>query len=371
LGPRGYEIVIGAGSLAALGHRLRDLARATAAGSLRLGPRALVVGDENTRTYATAVLDGLTAGGFAGDAVLLREGETAKSLTAVATIYDKLASMPADRGTMVVAVGGGVVGDVAGFAAATYARGVPWVVVPTTLLAMVDSAVGGKVGVNHPRGKNLIGAFHQPRAVWIDLTTLGTLPEREYRSGLAEVVKYGVALDAELFDSLEAQAEPLARRDTGALGPVVARCCELKARVVEEDEQETTGRRAVLNYGHTFAHAFEAVAGYGRWLHGEAVAAGMACAARLAVRVGQCPPDVEHRQNRLLARFGLPTRPDGHWLAAAVLEVMRTDKKAVSGRLRFVLPSRLGAAALVERVDERAVIAVLHEIHGDPPHESP
>jgi 3-dehydroquinate synthase len=196
-------------------------------------------------------------------------------------LYDQLVDMAADRRTIVVAIGGGVTGDLAGFVAATYARGLRFVQVPTTLLSMVDSSVGGKTGINHPRGKNLIGAFHQPIGVLIDLTTLTTLPDREYRSGLAEVVKYGVILDHEFFDYLEKNVEGLNARTPEVLRHVVARSCELKADVVRQDEYETTGLRAVLNYGHTFGHAFEALSGYGGLLHGEAVSIGMICASRL------------------------------------------------------------------------------------------
>src|SRR5262245_51001673 len=230
--------------------------------------------------------------------------------------------------------------------------------VPTTLLAMVDSSVGGKVGVNHPRAKNLIGAFHQPVGVWIDTAVLATLPDREYRSGLAEVVKYGVILDAELFAYLEQHADTLLRRDPEAVRHVVARSCRLKADVVEKDEREETGLRAVLNYGHTFAHAFETAAGYGHWLHGEAVAAGMVCASRLAERRGLVPHELTERQERLLTKFGLPTAPLP-WPADELLATMRNDKKALAGRLRFVLPRRLGEVALFDDVSDADVRQVL------------
>jgi 3-dehydroquinate synthase len=268
-----------------------------------------------------------------------------------ALLYDRLADRLADRRTLVVAVGGGVIGDLAGFVAATYNRGLPLLMVPTTLLAMVDSSVGGKVGVNHPRAKNLIGAFHQPVGVWIDTAVLATLPEREYRSGLAEVVKYGVILDADFFAYLEENAAAVLGRDPEAVRHVVARSCRLKAAVVERDEREETGLRAVLNYGHTFAHAFETVAGYGTWLHGEAVAAGMVCASRLAERRGLIDAATTERQRRLLERFGLPTAPRP-WPADDLLAVMRIDKKNVAGRMRFVLPRRLGEVALIDDVPE-------------------
>jgi 3-dehydroquinate synthase len=228
------------------------------------------------------------------------------------------------------------------------------------LLAMVDSSVGGKVGVNHAKAKNLIGAFHQPAGVWIDTAALTTLPEREYRSGLAEVVKYGVILDADLFAFLEANVEPLLDRESRTTQLVVSRCCRLKANVVEKDEREETGLRAVLNYGHTFAHAFETVSGYGTWLHGEAVAAGMICASRLAERRGLIPHDVTERQERLLKQFGLPTAPQ-KWPVDDLVEVMRSDKKTLAGKLRFVLPRRLGEVALFDDVPETEVRRVLTE----------
>ena len=290
--------------------------------------------------------------------VLLPPGEGQKSLPSASLLYDRLVDLRADRRTLAVAVGGGVIGDLAGFVAATFNRGLPLLMVPTTLLAMVDSGVGGKVGVNHARGKNLIGAFHQPLGVWIDTGMLATLPDREYRSGLAEVVKYGVILDADFFAWLEANADAVLARDAGAVRHVVARSCRLKADVVEKDEREETGLRAVLNYGHTFAHAFETVGGYGAWLHGEAVAAGMACASRLAERRGLVPADVTERQTRLLARFGLPVAPKA-WPADDLLAVMRNDKKNVAGRLRLVLPTRLGEVALFDDVPEDEVRSAL------------
>jgi 3-dehydroquinate synthase len=285
--------------------------------------------------------------------------EGSKSQAELTRIYDALYDLAADRHTAVVAVGGGVVGDLAGFAAATYNRGLPLLMVPTTLLAMVDSSVGGKTGINHPKGKNLIGAFHQPAGVWIDPAYLGTLPDREFRSGLAEVAKYGVILDADFFAWLEADTTAVLAREPGTLTRVVARSCRLKADVVEKDEREETGLRAVLNYGHTFAHAFEAVGGYGAWLHGEAVAAGMVCASRLAEKLGLIDAEVTRRQVRLLDAFGLPTAPNPGWATDDLLAVMRRDKKAAAGKLRFVLPTRLGEVRLVGDVPEGLVRDVL------------
>jgi 3-dehydroquinate synthase len=349
LGERSYDIRVTGDDRAGLG----PFARERCAGTL-----AFVVGDENVGPHAAAALDALAAAGFRTLSAVLPAGEAQKALPVASSLYDRLAEAQADRQTLVVALGGGVVGDLAGFVAATWNRGVPLLMVPTTLLAMVDSSVGGKVGINHPRGKNLIGAFHQPVGVWADTAVLSTLPEREYRSGLAEVVKYGVILDADFFAYLEAHAEAILRRDPEAVGHVVARSCRLKADVVERDEREEAGLRAALNYGHTFAHAFETVAGYGAWLHGEAVAAGMACASLLAERRGLIGRDTTERQRRLLRAFGLPAAPD-RWPVGALLEVMRNDKKVVRGRLRFVLPRRLGEVALFDDVPEEDVRAVL------------
>jgi 3-dehydroquinate synthase len=350
LGPRSYDIAVVSRDPAGLGPFVR--ARCPAA-------KALVVADENVLAHAEAAARALQAAGIAAVVATVAPGEVSKSLAVAARLYNALAELPADRKTPVVAVGGGVVGDLAGFAAATYNRGLPLVMVPTTLLAMVDSAVGGKVGVNHPRGKNLIGAFHQPAGVWIDTATLDTLPDREYRSGLAEVVKYGVILDANFFAWLEDNVDAVLVREPAAVRHVVERCCRLKADVVEQDEREETGLRMVLNYGHTFAHAFETVGGYGAWLHGEAVAAGMVCASWLAERRGMAPADVTLRQVRLLQAFDLPTAPKPEWPADALIEVMRRDKKARAGRLRFILPTRIGAVEAVDDVDDADVRAAL------------
>jgi 3-dehydroquinate synthase len=320
----------------------------------------LVVTDEHVANYARAVADELTGSGFVIRIAVLPPGEEQKALATAAGLYDRLAALNADRKTLLVAVGGGVIGDLAGFVAATYARGLPLFMVPTTLLAMVDSSVGGKVGVNHPQAKNLIGAFHQPIGVWIDTQTLATLPDREYRSGLAEVVKYGVILDAEFFAFLETEAEAVLRRDPDAVRHIVARCCRLKADIVEKDEREETGLRMVLNYGHTFAHAFETVSGYGTYLHGEAVAVGMVCASRLAERQGLIDSKLTLRQQALLEGFGLPTVPKPGSVADW-LETMHRDKKALGGRLRLILPRRLGEVALFENIAEQEVRRVLEE----------
>jgi len=262
---------------------------------------------------------------------------------------------------VVVAVGGGVVGDLAGFVAATYGRGLPFVQVPTTLLAQVDSSVGGKVGINLPGAKNMVGAFWQPRGVIIDTATLATLPEREYLSGLAEVVKYGVILDAEFFGWLEQHADKIVARSPQELTHLISRCCELKAQVVAADEREESGVRAVLNYGHTFAHAIETVTGYGHFLHGEAVSLGMCRAARLAVLLGRVNEAFVTRQRELLVALKLPVEmPD--LSADELLAAMQRDKKTEHGKLRFVLPDRLGHVELVSGVREELARQALADL---------
>lgn len=351
LGPRSYDIALAEEASANLGSFVR--------GALPRTTTALVVADTNTASFGQSVEQALQAAGFRTRLALVPAGEASKSVAQAERLYDALYDMAADRRSAVVAVGGGVIGDLAGFAAATWNRGIPLFMVPTTLLSMVDSSVGGKTGVNHPRGKNLIGAFHQPSGVWIDTKFLATLPDREYRSGLAEVVKYGVILDAPFFDQIEANAAALNARDPSVLGPVVTRCCRLKADVVEKDEREETGLRAVLNYGHTFAHAFETVGGYGAWLHGEAVAAGMMCAARLAERRGMIGPEFILRQQRLLESFALPIASKPEWPAEDLIAVMRRDKKAEAGKLRFILPTKLGEVALFDDIPESQVREIL------------
>lgn len=351
LGPRSYDIALVTGDSAGLGPFVRA--------ALPKSQFALVVADTNTTAHGQAAVTALEAVGFRTGFATVPAGEESKSLVQLSRLYDALHEMAADRNTVVVAVGGGVVGDLAGFAAATYNRGLPLVMVPTSLLAMVDSSVGGKTGINHPGGKNLIGAFHQPAGVWIDTTLLDTLPDREFRSGLAEVVKYGVILDADFFVFLEANADAILARKPEPLLHIVTRSCRLKADVVEQDEREETGLRAVLNYGHTFAHAFETVGGYGAWSHGEAVAAGMVCASRLAEQHGWINANLTQRQIDLLTRFGLPTAPRPEWATDDLLAVMKRDKKATAGKLRFVLPTRLGEVKLVGDVPEALVRTVL------------
>jgi 3-dehydroquinate synthase len=319
---------------------------------------AVLITDSNVVSHCEQVIESLEAARVRVDQAVLPAGESTKSVSMADELWRLLLEFRADRKTVVVAVGGGVIGDLAGFVAASFARGLAFIQVPTTLLANVDSSVGGKVGINLPGAKNMVGAFWQPRGVLIDTDVLQTLPEREYRSGLAEVVKYGVILDAPFFEYLEQNAELLCRRDPVVLRHVIARCCRLKADVVEQDEHELSGQRAVLNYGHTFCHAIEAVAGYGEYLHGEAVAMGMVCASRLAESLGRIDVSLTNRQIRLLRELGLPvTVPD--LPREELLAAMQRDKKVEHGQLRFVLPSRLGSVELVGGVDAVLVRNVL------------
>lgn len=327
--------------------------------------KAVIITDSNVRQPHADPIDAvLQAAGWQTTLIDLEPGEPAKRLDRISDVYDQMIESQADRRTVVIAVGGGVIGDTAGFVAATYARGVPFVQVPTTLLAQVDSSVGGKVGVNHARAKNMIGAFYQPMGVLIDTSTLKTLPDREYRAGLAEVIKYGVILDPEFFDYLEDNIEGLNSRDPFVMQPVIARCCRLKADVVEQDEFETKGLRAVLNYGHTFGHAFEALTNYGELLHGEGVSVGMLCASRLAERRGLIDSAATERQEKLLIATGLPTElPAGVELKVDdVLDKMKLDKKTVKGQLRFVLPTEIGNVEVFKDVPEADVRAVLETV---------
>ena len=349
LAERSYEILIGEGLTASVPDLNAGLLSAT---------RAFVVCDKNVENTGSRILESFESKGIKGSLNLLPPGENQKCLETASRLYDLLVDEKADRKTLVVAVGGGVIGDLAGFVASTFNRGLKLFMIPTTLLSMVDSSVGGKVGVNHPKGKNLIGAFHQPVGVAIDISTLNTLPEREFKSGLAEIVKYGVILDPELFEFLERESQAILKRSREALIHIIKRSCELKALVVSKDEREETGLRAILNYGHTYAHAFETEGGYGMWLHGEAVSAGMVCAARLAVARNMVGADFLERLKKLLKAFGLPVESP-KLDPRKLLEIMRNDKKSVQGRLRLVLPIKLGQVDTFDGIPEEQVLASL------------
>jgi len=331
---RGYPIYIG-GEL---------LSRADILGRHIAGSQVMVVTNATVAPlYLDKIMPALT--GFDVHTTVLPDGERYKDLDTLNSIFDALLAVPCDRKTTIVALGGGVVGDVAGFAAACYQRGVPLLQVPTTLLAQVDSSVGGKTAVNHPLGKNMIGAFHQPVAVIADTGTLHTLPQRELRAGLAEVIKYGLIGDPEFLAWLERNIESLLRLDGDALSFAIERSCRDKARVVAADEREQ-GERVLLNLGHTFGHAIETQAGYGNWLHGEAVAAGTAMATDLSVRQGDLSTSDQDRVINLLERAGLPVRPPADMTPAMFLEHMAVDKKVESGRIKLVLLKALGSAYL-------------------------
>lgn len=337
LGERSYSIVIGNSLAELLPEQLAKVNRSQ---------HAVVVIDANVTKLSQPYEQSLKEAGFRITRLVVPSGETSKSIDEASRLWNSMLADRTDRGSIVIAIGGGVVGDLAGFVAASYARGLPLVQIPTTLLSQVDSSVGGKTGINLPNAKNMVGAFWQPQLVLIDTATLEPLPTREFVSGLAEVVKYGVILLPDLFEFLEQQSTRILEKDPLALSHIVAESCRAKASVVQNDERETTGLRAILNYGHTFAHALENVAGYGTLLHGEAVAIGMQMAANLACLMNRVPASFVERQRALLRQLQLPTQftnvsLDELWVA------MQHDKKVEHGKLRFILPTRLGHVGLV------------------------
>jgi 3-dehydroquinate synthase len=345
LGERSYPIHIGGGFLA----------RAADVLDLRPPARVVIVTNPIVAAHHLAPLKtSLRERGVRTDVVVIPDGEAHKNGATLDDLLTRLLELRIERSTTLVALGGGVVGDIAGFAAAICQRGVPFVQLPTTLLAQVDSSVGGKTGINHPLGKNLIGAFWQPRAVLIDTDVLATLPDRELHAGLAEVIKYGAIRDDAFFAWLEEAMPALLAREASALAHAIETSCAIKARIVAADEREA-GERALLNFGHTFGHAIEAAQGYGEWLHGEAVAAGMVCAARLSQRTCGLDEDAAARLTNLLAAAHLPTKPP-KIAAQRWLDLMRRDKKVEAGALRFVLLERLGHAVVRSDVDEADVV---------------
>jgi len=332
LGERSYPIIIGPGIISTA---------ESYKNSIRSRQVMVVTNETVAPLYLDNVLQALR--GFHVEQVILPDGEQYKTLEILNSIYDALLSSRFDRSCTLLALGGGVVGDMTGFAAASYQRGVDFVQVPTTLLSQVDSSVGGKTGVNHPLGKNMIGAFHQPRCVIADTDTLNTLPERELAAGLAEVIKYGVINDISFFEWLEANIERLLARDSEALVYAIERSCRDKAVIVAADEKEA-GQRALLNLGHTFGHAIESGMGYGVWLHGEAIAAGMAMAADMSFQMGWLDADGQERIRSLLQKAHLPVDPPAEISAERFLELMSVDKKVLNGELRLVLLRGIGKA---------------------------
>ena len=322
----------------------------------------LVTDDQVGPLYGAAVKAAFTGVGQLTE-VVLPAGESHKNMTSIQQILDAALADKHERGSLFIALGGGVVGDIAGFAAACFLRGVDFVQVPTTLLAQVDSSVGGKTGVNHAMGKNLIGAFHQPQQVVIDLDALATLPAKDYSAGLAEIIKYGLIRDAEFFAWLIDNVEALKRREAAALAFAIERSCAIKAAVVAADEREG-GVRAHLNFGHTFGHAIERIQGYGDWLHGEAVAAGMVLASRLSVLRGGLDAEVVDQLTAFNESVGLPVAPPADVTAQAMLEAMGNDKKVSGGKVRYIVLSKLGEAVVAENVTDDDIARVMELFFG-------
>jgi len=355
LGTRSYSIVVEPGALASVGTRLREL---------RVGSRAVLMTDAGIlKVHGQAVVAGLEAAGLSVTVLEVPDGEAAKTLGVAEHCWDRLLAAGADRTSTVLALGGGAVGDLAGFVAATYMRGANFVPLPTTVLAQVDASIGGKTAIDHPKAKNLIGAFYQPRLVVVDPAVVLTLPDRDFRSGLAEIVKHGVVLDAAYFDDVERSATALDARDLPTLTRIIGGSCRLKASVIQRDPEEKGEWRFALNYGHTIGHALEAATRFETWTHGEAVALGMVAEARLAERLGVADAGTTRRQETLLRGLGLPVRAPAVD-AEAVLAAITHDKKARDGRVPFVLAPSIGAFRVVYDVapaDVRAALASIVE----------
>jgi 3-dehydroquinate synthase len=352
LGERSYDICIGENWLPQLGELLHLFPKTS---------QAIMITDENVcRLWSRQVLQVLEAAGFQVEMAVIPGGEGCKNLATAAQLYEQMVTAGLDRKSTVLALGGGIVGDIAGFVAATYMRGITYIQIPTTLLAQVDSSVGGKTGINLPQGKNLVGAFYQPDLVFIDAIFLTTLPEREFLTGLAEVIKYGIIWDRDFFDYLEDHRSRILDRDSECQQHIISRCCAIKAEIVAQDETES-GLRALLNLGHTYGHAFEALTNY-EFTHGEAVAIGMICATRLAHDLGLLPaPDMERIAN-LIQSYGLPIKY-GDLDPRDIIVQMHKDKKNVGGKMQLVLPIALGKSQIFNDVNESRVAAVLDKYH--------
>ncbi len=351
LDARSYPIYIGTNLLAKAGELLAKAVRSE---------KVMVITNPTVgEIYLDGLVEGLRESGYDVLATLVPDGEEHKTLAWASRLYDVLMDHKMDRGSTIMALGGGVIGDLAGFVAATFKRGLPFVQVPTTLLAQVDASIGGKVGVDHPRGKNMIGSFYQPRVVLIDLGVLNTLPYGEMRAGLAEVIKYGIITDEEFFGYLEGKIDALLARELHSLRFAVKRCCQIKASVVAHDEREMD-QRAILNFGHTLGHAIEAACGYRLIRHGEAVAMGMVYAARIAVRLQMTGRETLTRLSSLIDRAGLG-RKTRIANPQEMVEFLRQDKKIINGRVRFVLPTGIGQVVITDRVTEKVIREVLEE----------
>ncbi|MEW6416788.1 MAG: 3-dehydroquinate synthase [Nitrospirota bacterium] len=346
LGERSYDILIGGNILEGIGDNLK---------AFGLSPKIGLVSNPTVfPLYGERVSDSVKKAGFDLLTVIIPDGEEYKDLLWVQHIYDELLKHKLDRSSALIALGGGVIGDITGFAASTYMRGISYIQVPTTLLAQVDSSVGGKTGVNHQLGKNMIGTFWQPGLVWIDIETLRTLPERELLAGLAEVIKYGVIWDRELFDFLEYNKDKILNLNIDALNHIIKRSCEIKAEVVSRDERES-GLRAILNYGHTIGHAVETVTGYKRFLHGEAVAIGMCIEAMLSQDIGLIDNNQVLRIKRLIDLYGLPSEMPVDINNNRIFSSMQLDKKAVAGELKFILPEKIGSVRIYKGATEKSI----------------
>ena len=346
LGSRSYPISIG-------DRILQDIGKAL--GPFKFGRSVALVSNTTVfPLYGAAVSGSLSSSGFSCTEIILPDGEAFKTIASAERIFEDLLKAGIDRKSALVALGGGVVGDLAGFAASVYMRGIDFIQIPTTLLAQVDSSVGGKTGVNHPLGKNMIGTFWQPRLVWIDIDTLATLPRREFVAGIAEIIKYGVIWDHELFAFLEAHARDVLGLERAALRHIIRRSCEIKAEVVARDEREG-GLRAILNFGHTVGHAIETATGYTAFVHGEAVAVGMCVEAEIAHLLGLLTREEADRTRRLIRTYGLPSSIPGNIDLHLFYDSMKLDKKAVSGALRFILPERIGRVGIRDGVPESLI----------------
>jgi 3-dehydroquinate synthase len=353
LGSESYDIAVASGIIRRMADLLRPLVKPS---------RIMIISNPTVfRLYGELVQESLLPLQCEVVNQLIPDGEEHKNLDTVENLLDAMVEARLDRKSLIIGLGGGVVGDIAGFVAAIYMRGLSYAHAPTTLLAQVDSSIGGKVGVDHKLGKNLIGAFHQPVIVCTDPDVLSTLSERQYRNGLAEIVKCGVIADEGLFSLLERRPGVIREIENGILTDTIKRCCQIKARIVQQDVRETTGLRAILNYGHTVGHAIESVTNYSRYNHGEAVAVGMAVAAKIAVSIKLAPLELEERQERLLVSVGLPTRVE-KVSAEHLLEAMRLDKKASGGKPKFVLPIAIGRGIIKENIPQEVVERALREV---------